>query len=258
MSVNNSNGNSKASLEQIAVAAEVWKPEQVLAWAFDTYGDKIAIATGMGVEGLALLDIASQVNPNLKLFTGDTEFLFPETYDLMDRVEEKYGIKIERLFSQLTPEAQAEGYGPELWARDPDQCCALRKVEPLKRKLATLDAWVTAIRRGQTADRAAVRKIAWDAKFNLVKISPLADWTREQVWSYVVRNDVPYNPLHDQNYPSIGCTHCTRAVKPGEDPRAGRWSGFRKTECGLHTAAAQPPTQPAAPLVQLVPVGAEE
>ena len=244
---------AKNGLEEIAVAAESWKPEQVLAWAFDTYGEKIAIATGFGVEGMALLDIASRVNPDLKLFTGDTEFLFPETYDLMDRVEEKYGIKVERLFSQLTPEDQEHEHGPKLWARDPDQCCALRKVEPLKRKLATLDAWVTAIRRSQTSDRAAVRKVDWDAKFNLVKISPLADWTREMVWNYVVRNDVPYNVLHDQNYPSIGCTHCTRAVKPGEDPRAGRWSGFGKTECGLHTAAA-----PAAPLVQLVPVGAEE
>src|SRR5258708_33660656 len=171
----------------------------------------------------------------------------------MNRVEEKYTIKVERLYSHLTPEDQEREHGLKLWERDPDQCCALRKVEPLKRKLATLDAWVTAIRRGQTADRAAVRKIDWDAKFGLVKISPLADWTREQVWNYVVRNDVPYNPLHDQNYPSIGCTHCTRAVKPGEDPRARRWSGFRKTECDLHTAAA-----PGTPLVQLVTVGAEE
>jgi phosphoadenosine phosphosulfate reductase len=244
----------KDSLDQIGIVPESWKPEEVLAWAFATYGDNIALATGFGVEGMALLDIASRVNPDLKVFTGDTEFLFPETYDLMDRVEEKYGIKVERLYSHLTPEEQAEGYGPELWARDPDRCCALRKVEPLKRKLSTLDAWVTAIRRSQTAERATVRKIDWDPKFNLVKISPLADWTREQVWNYVVRNDVPYNPLHDRNYPSIGCTHCTRAVLPGEDPRAGRWSGFRKTECGLHTAAAQS----AAPLVQLVPVGAEE
>jgi len=248
----------KNSLDQIGIAAENWKPEQVLAWAFDTYSDKIALATGFGVEGMALLDIASRVNPDLKVFTGDTEFLFPETYDLMDRVEEKYNLKVERLYSQLTPEEQAVEFGPMLWARDPDQCCAVRKVEPLRRKLSTLDAWVTAIRRGQTADRASVRKIAWDEKFGLVKISPMADWTREQVWSYVVRNDVPYNPLHDRNYPSIGCTHCTRAVKPGEDPRAGRWSGFRKTECGLHTAAAQPVAQPAAPLVQLVPACAEE
>jgi phosphoadenosine phosphosulfate reductase len=245
---------AKPNLDQVGIAAESWKAEQVMAWAFDTYGEKIAIATGMGVEGMALLDIASRVNPSLKIFTGDTEFLFPETYDLMDRVEEKYGIKIERLYSQLTPEAQATEFGPDLWASDPDQCCALRKVQPLQRKLATLDAWVTAIRRGQTSVRAGVRKIEWDAKFNLVKINPLADWTREQVWSYVIRNDVPYNPLHDQNYPSIGCTNCTRAVKPGEDPRAGRWSGSQKTECGLHTPAAQP----AASLVQLVPAGAEE
>ena len=242
------------NLDKIGIAAESWTAEQVMAWAYDTYGDKIAIATGMGAEGMALLDIAVRINPKLKIFTGDTEFLFPETYDLMDRVEEKYGIKIERLYSQLTPEAQAAEFGPNLWASDPDQCCALRKVQPLQRKLATLDAWVTAIRRGQTSVRAGVRKIEWDAKFNLAKINPVADWTREQVWNYVVRNDVPYNPLHDQNYPSIGCTHCTRAVKPGEDPRAGRWSGSQKTECGLHT----PATQPAAPLVQLVPVGAEE
>ena len=244
----------KPSLDEIGIAAESWSAEQVMAWAYDTYGDKIAIATGMGVEGMALLDIAVRINPQLKIFTGDTEFLFPETYDLIDRVEEKYDIKIERLYSQLTPDAQAAEFGPNLWAGDPDQCCALRKVQPLQRKLATLDAWVTAIRRGQTSVRAGVRKIEWDAKFNLVKINPVADWTREMVWNYVVRNDVPYNPLHDQNYPSIGCTHCTRAVKPGEDPRAGRWSGTQKTECGLHTPAAPP----AAPLVQLVPVGAEE
>ena len=242
----------KVDFDRVKILAESWKPEQVLSWAFATYGDDLAIATGMGVEGMALLDIAHRINPDVKVFTGDTEFLFPETYDLIDRVERRYGIKIEKLYSELTPEEQDEEFGPKLWARDPDQCCAIRKVEPLRRKLATLDAWVTAIRRTQTAERAAVRKVDWDAKFNLVKISPLADWTREMVWSYVVRNDVPYNPLHDRNYPSIGCMQCTRAVKPGEDPRAGRWSGFGKTECGLHTPGA------ASTLVQLVPVGAEE
>jgi phosphoadenosine phosphosulfate reductase len=242
----------KVDLEQVKIHAENWKPEQVLAWAFATYGDNLAIATGMGVEGMALLDIALKINPDAKVFTGDTEFLFPETYDLIDRVERRYGIKIEKLYSELTPEEQEKEVGPKLWARDPDQCCAIRKVEPLRRKLATLDAWVTAIRRTQTAERAAVRKVDWDPKFNLVKVSPLADWTREMVWSYVVKNDVPYNPLHDRNYPSIGCTHCTRAVKPGEDARAGRWSGFGKTECGLHTPVAS------SALVQLVPVGAEE
>ena len=244
----------KADLEQVKVLAERWKPEQVLAWAFATYGDNIAMATGFGVEGMALLDIAFRVNPDVKVFTGDTEFLFPETYDLIDRVEARYGIKVERLYSELTPEEQERAYGKALWARDPDQCCSLRKVEPLRRKLASLDAWVTAIRRDQTSERAGVRKVDWDEKFNLVKVSPLADWTREAIWSYVVKHDVPYNPLHDRNYPSIGCTHCTRAVQPGEDPRAGRWSGFRKTECGLHSPSSQPVGQ----LVQLTAAGVEE
>jgi phosphoadenosine phosphosulfate reductase len=244
----------KADLEQVKVLAERWKPEQVLAWAFATYGDNIAMATGFGVEGMALLDIAFRVNPDVKVFTGDTEFLFPETYDLIDRVEARYGIKVERLYSELTPEEQDRAYGKALWARDPDQCCSLRKVEPLRRKLASLDAWVTAIRRDQTSERAGVRKVDWDEKFNLVKVSPLADWTREAIWNYVVKHDVPYNPLHDRNYPSIGCTHCTRAVQPGEDPRAGRWSGFRKTECGLHSPSAQPIGQ----LVQLTAAGVEE
>ena len=244
----------KADLERIKSLAESWKPEQVLAWAFATYGENVEVATGFGVEGMALLDMAFRVNPDLKVFTGDTEFLFSETYDLIDRVEEKYGIKVERLYSDLTPEDQERAYGQALWASDPDQCCALRKVEPLRRKLGTLDAWMTAIRRDQTRDRATIRKVDWDPKFNLVKISPLADWTREMVWNYVVRNNVPYNPLHDLNYPSIGCTHCTRAVQPGEDHRAGRWPGLNKTECGLHTTSAPS----AGRLVQLVPVGAEE
>jgi phosphoadenosine phosphosulfate reductase len=244
----------KADLEQVKILAERWKPEQVLAWAFQTYGDNIAMATGFGVEGMALLDIAFRVNPDVKVFTGDTEFLFPETYDLIDRVEARYGTKVERLYSELTPEEQERAYGKALWARDPDQCCSLRKVEPLRRKLASLDAWVTAIRRDQTSERAGVQKVDWDEKFNLVKISPLADWTRESIWSYVVKHDVPYNPLHDRNYPSIGCTHCTRAVQPGEDPRAGRWAGFRKTECGLHSPSSQPIGQ----LVQLTAAGVEE
>jgi phosphoadenosine phosphosulfate reductase len=243
----------KADLERIKVLADSWKPEQVLAWAFAAYGDNVAIATGFGVEGMVLLDIAARMNPGVKVFTGDTEFLFSETYDLIDRVEEKYGIKIERLYSDLTPEDQERAYGKALWARDPDLCCSLRKVEPLRRKLATLDAWVTAIRREQTRDRATANKVDWDPKFNLVKISPLADWTREMIWRYVVKHDVPYNPLHDRNYPSIGCTHCTRAVQPGEDPRAGRWAGFGKTECGLHTSAST-----TAALVQLAPAGVEE
>jgi phosphoadenosine phosphosulfate reductase len=244
----------RTDLERVKIFAEGWKPEQVLSWAFATYGENVALATGMGVEGMVLTDIAWRINPGLKVFTGDTEFLFPETYDLMDRVEEKYGIKIERLYSDLTPEEQEREHGPRLWAHDPDQCCNLRKVEPLRRKLATLDAWMTAIRRNQTSERAGVRKVDWDPKFNLIKICPLADWTREMVWDYAVKHKVPYNPLHNLNYPSIGCTHCTRAVQPGEDARAGRWSGFGKTECGLHT----PEPSPVSDLVQLATAAADD
>jgi phosphoadenosine phosphosulfate reductase len=240
-------------LERVKVLAENWKPEEVLAWAFSTYGDNVELATGMGVEGMALLDMAYRVNPNVKVFTGDTEFLFPETYDLIDRIEEHYGIKIERLYSELTPEEQERDFGKALWARDPDQCCNLRKVEPLRRKLMTLDGWITAIRRDQTAARAGIRKVDWDAKFNLVKISPIADWTRELVWQYVIKHHVPYNPLHDRNFPSIGCTHCTRAVLPGEDQRAGRWAGSAKTECGLHA-----PSDTAVELVQLTAAAGDD
>jgi phosphoadenosine phosphosulfate reductase len=134
----------------------------------------------------------------------------------------------------LSPEEQARTQGEALWTSDPDRCCNLRKVEPLRRKLAELSAWITSIRRDQTSVRSGARRVEWDAKFGLVKINPIVDWTAKQVWRYIHDHDVPYNQLHDQDYPSIGCTHCTRAVKPGEDPRAGRWSGFAKTECGLH------------------------
>jgi phosphoadenosine phosphosulfate reductase len=224
----------KESLEELQVMAEKWSPEETLRWAFGTFGDDIAMATGFGVEGMVLLDICHRVNPNVKVFTGDTEFLFPESYDLMDRVEKRYGIKVERLYSSLTPEEQARKHGAALWKRDPDQCCQIRKVEPLRDKLAGLRAWMTAIRREQTQERSSTKKIEWDKKFQLVKVNPLADWTKQMVWNYVHKHNVLYNPLHDRDYPSIGCTHCTRPVRSGEDARAGRWSGFQKTECGLH------------------------
>lgn len=214
--------------------AENWTPQRVLNWAFETFGNRVAISSAFGVEGMVLIDMASRVSKDFRLFTIDTEFLFPETYALMDRIEEKYGITIEKVFPLLSPEEQERIHGAALWGREPDQCCNLRKVEPLRRKLSELGAWITSIRRDQTSIRSAARRIEWDAKFNLLKINPIVDWSSKQVWRYIHEHDVPYNTLHDRDYPSIGCTHCTRAVRPGEDPRAGRWSGFAKTECGLH------------------------
>jgi phosphoadenosine phosphosulfate reductase len=231
----------KEQVKQLQATAEAWTPEQVLAWAFDTFGDEVAISSAFGAEGMVLIDIASRTRQNFRLFTLDTEFLFPETYNLMDQVEQKYGITIEKVYPLLSPEEQERVHGPALWQRNADQCCNLRKVEPLRRKLGELRAWVTSIRRDQTAARSGAGKIEWDEKFSLVKINPIADWSSKQVWQYIREHDVPFNELHERNYPSIGCTHCTRAVRAGEDPRAGRWAGLAKTECGLHIiqAAAQ-------------------
>jgi len=224
----------KEEVGKLQIAAEAWSPERVLAWAFDTFGAAVAISSAFGVEGMALIDMASRARQSFRLFTLDTEFLFPETYNLMDQVEQRYGITVERVYPLISPEEQERVHGPALWQTNPDQCCDLRKVEPLRRKLDGLRAWITSIRRDQTASRANAGKIEWDRQFGLVKINPIADWSSRQVWQYIREHDVPYNPLHARNYPSIGCTHCTRAVRPGEDPRAGRWSGSSKTECGLH------------------------
>ncbi len=218
----------------VQVAAESWTAEQVLRWAFQTFGKDVAISSAFGAEGMVIIDLASRLTKKLRVFTVDTEFFFPETYALMDEVEDRYAITIERVYPLLSPEEQEKSHGAALWARDPDQCCQIRKVEPLRRRLKHLRAWVSSIRREQTVQRANAPKIGWDVKFELIKINPIADWTDKQVWNYIHQHKVPYNRLHDLSYPSIGCTHCTRAIRPGEDPRAGRWSGFSKTECGLH------------------------
>ena len=231
----------KEEVGKLQTAVEGWRPERVLEWAFDSFGETVAISSAFGAEGMVLIDIASRVRQNFRLFTLDTEFLFPETYNLMDQVEQRYGITIEKVYPLNSPEEQERVFGAALWQRNPDQCCNLRKVEPLRRKLGELRAWITSIRRDQTAARAGAGKVEWDEKFGLVKINPIADWSSKQVWQYIREHDVPYNALHERNYPSIGCTHCTRAVQPGEDPRAGRWAGSTKTECGLHVIQLQPP-----------------
>ena len=210
-------------------------PEAVLEWALRYFGPKIALACSFGgVSGMVLLDMAIKISPALEVFYLDTGFLFPETLALRDEVARRYGIAPQAFRPALTPQAQAARYGTALWERDPDQCCAIRKVEPNRRALEGLDAWIVGLRRDQTDHRKAVQAVEWDAKFNLYKISPLWDWTQDMVWTYIQAHDVPYNPLHDQGYPSLGCTNCTRPVAAGDDLRAGRWSGTSKTECGLH------------------------
>jgi phosphoadenosine phosphosulfate reductase len=245
-------GLDAIQIEPLQAVAENWTPQHALSWAFETFGRGVAISSAFGAEGMVLIDMASRVSKDFRLFTVDTEFLFPETYNLMDRIEEKYGITVERVYSALSPQAQERVHGEALWNRDPDLCCNLRKVEPLRRKLGELNAWITSIRRDQTSNRSAARRVEWDAKFGLVKINPIVDWTSKQVWRYIHDHDVPYNELHNQDYPSIGCTHCTRAVRPGEDPRAGRWPGFAKTECGLHMI------EPAASATEVVVAKAAE
>ncbi len=223
-----------AELVAAAERLEGAHPADVLSWAFSRFGGRIAIATGFGAEGMALIDIAARVLVRPRVFFIDTGFLFEETYELRRRIEDRYGIEIEAVDPAMTPESQADAFGDRLWSIDPDLCCRIRKTDPLRDRLSDLDAWVTAIRRDQTRFRATARAVEWDLRWGLVKVNPLASWTRTEIWSHILENKVPYNPLHDKGFPSIGCTHCTRAVAEGEDERAGRWAGRTKTECGLH------------------------
>ena len=221
-------------LKLISDEFEKAPPEAVLRWAVEEFGPDVALATGFGAEGCVLVAMLSAINPGTRIFYLDTDLLFPETYALRDQLEARYGVRFERRATRLSLSAQAAEYGERLWERRPDLCCQLRKVEPLKEMLSGLRAWVTAIRRDQSPARARIGIVERDEKFGLIKINPLAGWSSRDVWNYVAKHDVPYNPLHDHGYPSIGCAPCTTPVQIGEDPRAGRWRGTGKTECGLH------------------------
>lgn len=233
------NGSSEliAELKSLSDSFESKQPQEVLTSVLERYAPKIVLACSFGAEDVALVDMVHRINPSVPLFYLDTDFLFPETYATRDRIIQHYDLKpaqVLQVKSLLTPERQAEQYGEALWSKEPDRCCQLRKVEPLTRVLKGFDAWITGIRRDQAPSRANAGLIEWDQKFELVKVNPLARWSWADVWTYIRVYEVPYNPLHDQNYPSIGCTHCTAPVAPGDDPRAGRWKNFAKTECGLH------------------------
>jgi phosphoadenosine phosphosulfate reductase len=228
---------SEAALKAWSDRLERQTPEQVLAEAVERYRGRIVLACSFGAEDMVLLDMLQKVDRTTPLLYLDTDFLFPETYALRDRVMDHYQLRpeqVRRMTSALIPEEQARQYGEALWLREPDRCCQLRKVEPLAEALQGYAAWITGIRRDQAPTRAHAGLVEWDHKFQLVKFNPLANWIQEDVWQYIRQHDVLYNPLHDRGYPSIGCTHCTTPVHPGEDPRAGRWKQFQKTECGLH------------------------
>lgn len=209
---------------------------QILEWAIRKFGEKLTLACSFGAEDVVLVDALQRIPGGKKvdIFYLDTDLHFPETYETRDRLEERYGIQFKRVTPALTLDEQQASYGPALWRQDPNRCCYLRKVQPLEKTLSEYDAWMTGIRREQSPTRRKAQIVEVDQRFRLTKVNPLVHWTSEDVWAYIRERDVPYNPLHDERYPSIGCAPCTRPVHEGEDPRSGRWSGFQKTECGLH------------------------
>jgi phosphoadenosine phosphosulfate reductase len=226
---------------ELAVLFDDKPPEEILAWAIERFGRRLAICSSMQAESLVLFDMAWRIDPKVRIFTIDTGRLPPETYELIDRIRDKYGVEVEVEFPDAAQLSRmTTRYGVNLFYQSVPKrllCCEVRKVEPLRRKLAELDAWVTGLRREHWPTRANIRKIDIDHDHDgIVKLNPLADWIHEDVWQYIREHDVPYNRLYDQGYTSISCACCTRPTKPGEDPRAGRWwweQGAPK-ECGMH------------------------
>ncbi len=223
-------------IERQNAALETASAEEILAWAVQQYFPRFTMATGLGPEGCVIISMLAKIEPRVYIFNLDTGYQFRETLQLRDRIAEKYGIVVDLQRPELSVEAYEAAHGGPVYRTDPDRCCSDRKVYVLHRVSKDYDAWATGIRRDQGPTRANTPVVRWDKKFGLVKVSPLATWTKSQVWKRILDEQIPYNPLHDQGYPSIGCWPCTRAVMSGEDERAGRWTGIAKTECGLHTS----------------------
>ena len=219
---------------------ETASPEEIIAWGVEHYAPYFTMATAFGPEGCVILAMLAKIAPETYVFNLDTGYQFQETLDLRDRIAEKYGLEVDLLAPlETVAEYEALNGGP-LYRTNPNQCCHDRKIKTLERASGVMHAWMSGIRRDQSPDRAQASIVGWDKKFGLVKISPLANWTKKDVWKRITDEGIPYNPLHDQGYPSIGCWPCTRAVAAGEtDERAGRWSGMKKTECGLHSISEQ-------------------
>jgi phosphoadenosine phosphosulfate reductase len=224
-------------VHEVAVRLRHEHPEIILRWAIETFPRRVALSVSFGGAGVVLAHMLSRIDRSVPLLFLDTGFLFPETYALRDRFAEEYGLMIHT----LTP---SEDPGP-LYKTDPDGCCDIRKVQPMNRALRSYDAWISALRRDQgpsRADTEVVESHEIDGRA-VTKVHPLARWNRAEVWQYILENKVPYHPLLDQGYSSLGCSACTRPTQPGESERAGRWSGSEKTECGLHTSSRRPAHQ---------------
>lgn len=229
-----------AELAADSARLESAAPLEIIEYAVEKFYPKLTMATAFGPEGCVILHMLSQVQPDVYVFNLETGYQFAEMHDLRDRIADRYGITVDYRSHPLSVADYEKQHGGPLYAKDPTQCCFDRKITVLREAIQGFHGWMSGIRRDQSSHRASAPIVGWDKKFNLVKISPLANWTKKEVWSLIMKEDVPYNPMHDQGYPSIGCWPCTRAVGEGEpDERAGRWSGTGKTECGLHTMEEQ-------------------
>jgi phosphoadenosine phosphosulfate reductase len=231
---------SQELASQLAEETAGLNAQQLLGRSIDRFPGRVALASSLGAEDQVITDLLSRITNSPDIFTLDTGRLPPETYDTIDATNKRYGLRIRVAFPDRGQvEAMIAEHGPNLFYDSIEQrklCCQVRKIVPLRRELARLDAWITGLRREQSMTRVQVERIEWDQANGLIKVNPLADWTTKQVWDYIREHKVPYNPLHDRGYPSIGCAPCTRAVKPGEDIRAGRWWWElpEHKECGLH------------------------
>lgn len=226
--------DEKESVDHFAAELQGATPKETLIWALKRYSPRLVVVSNYGPSTLVVIHHLADIHPATPIFHLNTGFEFEETARLGTQLEERYGIRITEIRPKLTVEEQAQVHGAELFRTNPDLCCYMRKVAPLADALVGYDAWVTGIRKSQADTRKQAKVVEWDEQHTMVKVNPLAEWTSKQVWEFVRSHDIPYNPLHDQGYPSIGCVPCTRPVKDGEDERAGRWSGLGKTECGIH------------------------
>jgi len=235
-----SDENHHTPVTELAQATSGLDAQQLLAHVLERFGDQVALASSLGAEDQVLTDILCKISDKPRIFTLDTGRLPEETYETITATRQKYGVAIDILFPDWQQvEAMVNAHGPNLFYESVEarqRCCRIRKIEPLKRMLSGLQGWICGLREEQSMTRTGLQRIEWDETFDVLKIAPLADWTTQQVWDYIKANDVPYNKLHDQGYPSIGCAPCTRAVADGEDIRSGRWwwEQPEHKECGLH------------------------